>query len=134
MPVFIPSREFQILIRRLSRLLDESMQQNHSTLRVYVKKNPGDAVLAEACADFVDGVAQWPACGHPDGPAELHSFNVFSDALSILGQGQPLQPMPNGFSAGASSKEDRRNPFLISLNRLGLRTRVDWKSGLLTHG
>jgi hypothetical protein len=45
-------RQVQIVLRRLSRFLDEPVKQNHPAPLVDVEKNAGDSILAQARPDF----------------------------------------------------------------------------------
>ncbi len=47
MSVLVASSQLQIFGRRLPRLFDESMQQDHPAFFVDVEKHPGDAVLGQ---------------------------------------------------------------------------------------
>jgi len=85
MLILVAARQVQILVRRLLRFLDESVEQDHSALLVDVKENSRDSVLSQARPHFVDAVAQWPTNGHPDWPAKLHCFDVLPNTLPIFG-------------------------------------------------
>jgi hypothetical protein len=77
--------QLQIFVWRLLRFLDESMEQNHSTLLVYVEKHASNSVLSQARSHFIDALAERLANRHPDGPAELYSLEVLSEVLPVLG-------------------------------------------------
>jgi hypothetical protein len=47
MSVLVAASQFQIFGRRLARLFDESMQQDHPAFFVDVEKHPGDAVVGQ---------------------------------------------------------------------------------------
>jgi hypothetical protein len=89
MLILIAERQVQIVVRRLLRFLNESVQQDHSALFVDVKKDPRDSVLSQVRPHFIDTVSQWLANGHPNGPAEFHRFDVLPDAFPIF-RGKPL--------------------------------------------
>jgi len=49
---FISAGKVDIFVRRLLRLLDKAVQQNHAALHVDVKQHPCDAPIRQICADL----------------------------------------------------------------------------------
>ena len=85
MLAFVTPCQFQSLVRRLLRLLDESVQQDHPAFPIDVKKYARNSVLHQARPHFIDAVTQWSANGHSDRPAELHRLDILADTLPIFG-------------------------------------------------
>ena len=85
MLILVAARQVQILVRRLPRFLDESVEQDHMAFLVDIEKYACDSVLGQARPHFVDALAQWSTNGHPDWPAELSRLNVVADPLPVLG-------------------------------------------------
>ena len=92
MLILVAARQVQILVRRLLRFLDESVEQDHSAVFVDVKKDSRDSVLSQVRPHFIDPAAHWLENGHPNRPAELHGLNILSDALPILRR-KSFQPL-----------------------------------------
>lgn len=80
--------QFQVLVGRLSRLLDESMQQNHPAFRVDIEKHASDSAPDQAGPYFIETVAQRATHRHPDRPTKLNGLDVFADAFAILDKGE----------------------------------------------
>ncbi len=132
MSILVASSQFQIFGRRLPRLFDESMQQDHPAFFVDVEKHPGDAVLGQTSSHLINAVPQWPASGHPNGPAELHGLDVLPNAFPVI-WGKPLQPFPDWFAARLRAIEDRRNPLTLVFARLRWGTCAFLRLRLFTH-
>lgn len=81
---FISLCQIKIFIGSLPRLLDESMQQHHPASLVDIEKHTGDSVLSQISPHLMNAIAQGSANGHPDGPAELHGLDIFTNQLAIL--------------------------------------------------
>lgn len=84
MSIFVASRQIQILVRRLARFLDESVEEDHPALPVNIEKHPRDAVLRQVGPHLEETIAQGLANRHPEGPAEFHRLDIFPDALSVF--------------------------------------------------
>ncbi len=132
MSVLVASSQLQIFGRRLPRLFDEPMQQDHPAFFVDVEKHPGDAVLGQTSSHLINAVPQWPANGHPDGPAELHGLDVLPNAFPVI-WGKPLQPFPHWFAARLRAIEDRRNSLTLVFARLRWGTCAFLRLRLFTH-
>src|SRR5260370_39674233 len=98
MSVLVASSQFQIFGRRLPRLFDESMQQDHTAFFVDVEKHPGDPVLGQTSSHLINAVPQWPANVHPDGPAQPRGLDVLPNAFPVIWRNPPQQ-LPPCFAA-----------------------------------
>ena len=130
---FVAPRQFEVIVRRFLRLLDEAVQQDHAVFLVDVEKNPGDAIVSQVGPYFIDAAAQWPADGHSNRPAELYCFDVLADPPSIISQWQSLEPSSHGFAAGRGTKEDDGNAFAFPFERSMVDAYGRGRSGLLAH-
>jgi hypothetical protein len=81
----------------LLRLLDESMEQNHAASR-YTKQHPAGSSISQITSGLPKAVAEAPAIGHSQRPAELHFLNVKTDPLPVFGR-KTQKPLPNGLTA-----------------------------------
>ena len=84
MLALVAPRQLQVLLWRLLRFLDETVEQDHSALFVDVEEHPCNSVLRQARSHFIHAIAQWLANGHADGPAELYGFDILPNSFPIL--------------------------------------------------
>ena len=78
-------RQLEIGFRRLLRLLDEAMKQDHLAF-VIAEQNAGNPIPREACPHFLKPLMALHATakGHPDRPSELRRSNIVSNQLPFV--------------------------------------------------
>jgi len=84
MVAFVVSGEFQVLGGGLLRLLDESVEQHHSSLLINIEKHSRDAILIQARPYFVNAIAYWSTDGHPKRPTKFNRLDILTDPLAII--------------------------------------------------
>jgi hypothetical protein len=102
----VSSRQREILVRRLLRFLDETVQKNHLLFSVYIEQHASDTVLRKVRADLVSAIPKRPANRHAQRPAEFNGHNIGSNTFAISVVRQRLEPLPYRLSASVSAKED----------------------------
>src|SRR5713101_3442582 len=90
------------------------------------------SIYDSSSSHLINAVPQWPANGHPDGPAELHGLDVLPNAFPVI-WGKPLQPFPHWFAARLRAIEDRRNSLTLVFARLRWGTCAFLRLRLFTH-
>lgn len=107
-PAHVLSGQVQILLGSLARLLQEAVKKDHSALPVDVEEHACDPVVGQVCAHFVDAMAESFACGHSNGPAELDSLDVLSNAFPIFRR-KLFQPNSHRLAACLGAVENYRD-------------------------
>jgi hypothetical protein len=118
-PLVAP-RQCQVIVWRLPRFLDESVQQNHPTFPVDVEQHPRNSVFRQVRPNFIQAITQGLAHRHSDRPAEFCRLNVLSNALPIFGR-KRFQPVSYRFSASFRAKEERWDSFALLPSRFIVR-------------
>src|SRR5437764_12475112 len=78
-----PYRQFEIPVRSLLRLFDESMQKYHSAV-MNAEHHASDPTLLQTATHFPESFAKHPTQRHADRPRKFHVLDVFADNFAIL--------------------------------------------------
>ena len=80
--------------RRLPRLFDEAVKQQHASTD-NAKDYPAYPSVCQIAAHFPKPVSKAAAIRHPDGPAKLHLLDIAAGNLAIRGR-ESFEPVPDG--------------------------------------
>jgi len=74
---FALQRELNVLLRRLLRLLDEAVHEDHVTI-THTENHPRNPVAIEIASHFPQAMPKWSTMWTPDWPAEFYLLNVLA--------------------------------------------------------